>query len=462
MTNNIIILTRYKNIILVFVMLFSCFNSSGQIGIFKKKKDEEKQYKKDEIIKTTSLPDTIKNVSNLKKKSYNVALLLPFYLDSLDQFPIQKEEFEYEHVLEEEKEPDNYRIEIIEEITDRVKIYSKSYVAVSFYEGMMIALDSLQKLGFNCKLKVYDTHNDTQEVKIIRSKLIKDSLDLIIGPVYNSSLNLISDFAKNYKIPMVSPLGTNPEFLKENPFFIMANPSIHVQSDFIARFVYEKYRKENVLMIIEESIGLSKTASIFRKSFNELNKNTVSNDPNKPTKPFIKEINFSDLNKKSLLFSLSDTLDNILVVPSLNEAYISKLLNYLDSKQIKNITIVGLPDWSKFETIESGLLEKFNVHLPSSYFIDSESSQVKNFRLKYRNTFNTEPNKFAFQGYDVAFFYLCGMLTYGNGLIDNIRKLKLQGLHNNYNHTSLGIKYGHENSSVYVLKFQDYQFKRIK
>lgn len=447
----------FKLFILSFVIILSSFDTSGQIGIFKKKKEDEKQLKSEEIKKTLVLPDTVNRINHLKKKSYNIALLLPFYLDSLNFFTSKKKEFEYEQITDEEEQ----EIEIIEDITDRIKIYPKSRMSISFYEGMLIALDSLQKLGFNCKLIVYDTGNDTNEVKFIRSKLIKDSLDLIIGPVYNSSIKLMTDFAKNYKIPIVSPLGTNPEHLKENPYFILAKPSPQTQFEFIAHFVYKKHKHDNILMIIYDKAIETKVTGNFKKSFNVLNKTNFSNDPQKIIKPFFKEVYYSDNDKRSLLSALSDTMKNILIVPSVNEAHVGKLLNYLDSKPNKQITIIGLPDWAKFETIESDKLEKFNVHLPSSYFINPELQEVKNFRIKYRNAYNTEPNKYAYQGYDVGLFYFYGLLTYGNGFIDNIEKLKIQGLHNYYNHTSLGIKFGHENSSVFILKFQDYKFIKV-
>ena len=56
---------------------------------------------------------------------------------------------------------------------------------------------------------------------------------------------------------------------------------------------------------------------------------------------------------------------------------------------------------------------KTNLHVSLTYYIDYNDQRVKNLLLKYRALFNTEPTQFAFQGYDVAKYFLGLCAKYG-------------------------------------------------
>ena len=47
-------------------------------------------------------------------------------------------------------------------------------------------------------------------------------MDLIIGPVYNSTLRTAAPFSKQKRIPLISPLSPADQLVVEHPYFIMA------------------------------------------------------------------------------------------------------------------------------------------------------------------------------------------------------------------------------------------------
>ena len=63
------------------------------------------------------------------------------------------------------------------------------------------------------------------------------------------------------------------------------------------------------------------------------------------------------------------------------------------------------------------------------YYIDYDDPRVKSFLLKYRALYNTEPTQFAFQGYDMASYFIDLCSRYGErwaAKLDKAEKSMLQ------------------------------------
>ena len=152
----------------------------------------ERPIKKNNIAKTiksiesdTSSKNTNNThfqISNIHKfeqdtTKIKVALLIPFYLDFNDSLKL------------------NNKI-----------IYSKSKVAVDFYFGFQLAIDSLTQLGYIIDLMVLDVPNDSVFESILSANILYDR-EYIFGPLY---IRQFEELAKFYgydtKKKLISPL----------------------------------------------------------------------------------------------------------------------------------------------------------------------------------------------------------------------------------------------------------------
>jgi ABC-type branched-subunit amino acid transport system substrate-binding protein len=102
-------------------------------------------------------------------------------------------------------------------------LIGKSFI--EFYEGFLLALDTLREQGYSVSLHVYDTEKDTLKVKKIIQQLYQIQPDLIIGPVYSEDVKLVGEFARNQGINLVSPLSTRIELVTDNPHVIQVVPT---------------------------------------------------------------------------------------------------------------------------------------------------------------------------------------------------------------------------------------------
>ena len=73
-------------------------------------------------------------------------------------------------------------------------------------------------MGLNINLHPYDIEQDTIEIsKLIMTGKLAD-MDLIIGPVYSHNLCIVSAYARDLGIPVVSPVPLfNNSALVKNP-----------------------------------------------------------------------------------------------------------------------------------------------------------------------------------------------------------------------------------------------------
>ena len=78
-----------------------------------------------------------------------------------------------------------------------------------------------------------------------------------------------------------------------------------------------------------------------------------------------------------------------------------------------NVTLYGPSKIRSFETIEVENFHKTNLHVSLTYYIDYNDQRVKNMLMKYRALFNAEPTQFAYQGYDIASYFIELCSKYG-------------------------------------------------
>ena len=124
---------------------------------------------------------------------------------------------------------------------------------MEMYQGILLAADTFRSLGLNINLHTYDIKSDTIEItKLIKSGKLAD-MDLIIGPVYSHNLSIVSAYARNLGIPVVSPVPLmNNSALIKNPTLFMASSSLEIAQKALAKKISEYY-DHNIVFIHADS-----------------------------------------------------------------------------------------------------------------------------------------------------------------------------------------------------------------
>jgi LysM repeat protein/ABC-type branched-subunit amino acid transport system substrate-binding protein len=389
-------------------------------------------------------PAGITAVNNLKG-TFNLALLLPLYFE--------------ENAVRTETDSSIAKGKPVYKILNRPEewIYPGSLGFLELYEGVLIAADTLRSLGLNINLHVYDIKSDTVIVtRLLESDALKD-MDLIIGPVYSNNLSLVASYADKYEIPVVSPVplqNNNP--LNNNPYLFMANPSLEVAQETIAKRLCN-FRDNNFIFIHSDSMHINPDIDSFKnKIFRELTK----------------KIPYEEIKFKEFIFHTRSTYDkdsinrlehalsyqdkNFVILASEDPAVMIECISDLVTLSKKfDIKLMGYPAMRGLDNIDQNYYFDLGIELYSPYWIDYNLRDVKNFNSSFRNKFDTEPfeSSFAWEGYDITYYFLSGLALHGKKFISS------PGMHNpDLLQTSFQFRRkaegsGFENQKLYLIKF---------
>ncbi len=284
-------------------------------------------------------------------------------------------------------------------VDDSLKPSARSISFLTFYQGVLMAVDQLSKTGLKTKLYVYDTGKQAATIQALIKKPEFLSLDLLIGPVYPEEQRVISELSAKNRIPMVSPLSADDKFTKTNPYYFQVNPVRKLRLEATADYLSKEFPKEKIIFL-ETANGSAETKLIM----DELARREA---PRGASKGLIRTYNIWSNGTDGLEPQLQTEKPNIIVMAELNEVNVSIAMNRLARLSNKYpIILVGIQEFAKMQSIEIENLHKVNLRFLSTYFVDYTLSSVTTFVENFKAEFGTEPSLFAFQGYDVTISFL--------------------------------------------------------
>ena len=86
---------------------------------------------------------------------------------------------------------------------------------VEYYRGVLMACDSLKKLGISVNVHAWNTPEDKEISSVLRDPNAK-RCDFIIGPLYSKQMAQLSDFVSQHDIKLVIPFSINASELTTN------------------------------------------------------------------------------------------------------------------------------------------------------------------------------------------------------------------------------------------------------
>lgn len=326
-----------------------------------------------------------------------------------------------------------------------------------FYCGALLAARDMGMEGVNVNLNVKDISGaNTFDRDFFNSN------DIIIGPVAPSDIASVFTSAANagVKVPyIISPLDPKASSLLASHCSLIQVPSPHsAQYRELTAWITEEFAADDKLIVISEKTT-SPAANVkqLKKAIAE------SGLP-------AKEISYNILEGRKIIDNLREQMSkegtSRIIIASESEAFVNDVLRNLNLliHESYDIVLYGLSRFRAFDTIEVENFHNTNMRVCLPYFIDYESPAVMEFVKKYRALFKTEPTQFAFQGYDVAKYFMKAYSEYGDGWIDGITEGRTDMLQasfdfrdNNQNGN------GYENNAVRrVVYGPDYSIRVLK
>ena len=381
------------------------------------------------------------------QKEFNIALFLPLFL--ADNSPASPPDTS---MVKDENGRFRYK-------DGRYWIHPRSANALEFYQGALLAIDSLKKQGLIPKVSIFDTMRDTVKMaQLLRSPAMRN-MDLMIGPFSTEMVNQVRSFARENRIVYISPTAINAASIKANPYLMQVNAGeIHAVGpmvDFISKqqhihvtLIGNKRESDQTLF----NAYLNKLRSVFADSSLTI-RQMRSDSLQQPTR------------------YLKKNRTNIVIIPASDEVFVNVVTGQLNvATHGYTINLFGLASWTKFMNLDMEYLYAMEFRYATAFYIDYKKQDVQKFLQKYRKTYFTEPTmltglgeissnayQHAFLGYDVTFYFMSALKKYGKGFGQCIQDFRLPMLQSDFHFEKTDPYSGYINTHIDIYKYsKDY------
>ena len=396
------------------------------------KTEQEPEKETTTVIGSTDkmeIPDYISEVVMPADPFVKVALLLPF---SAKEYPV-------------------FVDTLVEKIP--VQISARSEQFISFYEGVLLAVDSLKNQGYKVNLRVFDTERSAEKMYSMVDDIDRFHPDLIIGPVYGSVYKALMDDLTNKNIPVIYPLSSRSEEFGVYPDFIQVNPSMKALTVAMSDWLREEAKEANLVCLNltgnEANHSDLEDIRLFREYMHGIG-----------------NMNFYDWNTSTvpldgLRLQLLPDRENIIILPTMKEAEVSKILPVLSAlTDGYRITVVGFPEWQAFTSVDHETYFKLNTKIFTYSYVDNTTEPAKQFALKYRKYFYTEPNNLAYKAFDMSLYFIELAAKYRDRTLDALEFYPRNGDFSRFYFQKMEGQAGKENHGFYIVNFgSDYRLK---
>ena len=394
-------------------------------------------------------PECVAAPENANRR-YKVALMVPLYLNDVSGLDMSKENLPKLH-----------------------KARSLSFL--QFYEGFIMAVEAMEEKGLKLDLTVIDVTDNVSTAETALSQIRGKDLDLIVGPFFSKSFAVIEDYAKANNIVVVNPLSTRASVVIDNPNVVKVKPGELGQILTISSLVKNYYFDSNVFMLSREkpsdsafltqlehhlNLAINEEVTVSGDDFLQFARNesqrlemgnrmvatvdvegqvySVNDFESGSTERVVlanhvRRYKYNSENIGKLKSQLSGVRNNLIVAYGDDNVFATQILNSLAKETERYpITLVAAPDWTKFEKLLVDNLLQMNAIYLDDGFVDYNSDAAKRFVTHFRRKYAAEPESYAFEGYDMATFFLTALMRYGDDMLDCLNCCNVPLLHTHY------------------------------
>lgn len=279
---------------------------------------------------------------------------------------------------------------------------------VEYYRGVLMACDSVKKLGISVDVHAWNTPEDWD----IRQTLLDEhaaKCDLIIGPLYSKQMDALSNFVEKHNIQLVIPFSINAPQLTSNRNIFQVWQSPQEINDASVNLFVNQFRDFHTV-IIDCNDSTSKKGPFTAGVRRQLEQRGLAYSV---TSLKSGEENFSK--------AFSRTKSNVVILNTARSQELGVAFSKLNGLKVVNpelnITMFGYAEWLMYTKAYLENFYKYNTYIPSTFNYNPLSQATQRIEQKYRWNFHTDMQnrlpRLAITGFDQAYFFLRGLHKYG-------------------------------------------------
>ena len=321
---------------------------------------------------------------------------------------------------------------------------------VEYYEGFLMALDSLKEGGVSVDLYTYDSGNTQASVKQILNKPEMAGMDIIFGPAHTDQVKPMSDFAQKNNIRLVIPFTSKSDEVFNNPSVYQINtPQSYLYSEVYEHFL-RKFSGANIIFL-DAATGDEDKAEFIKGMKDELQSKQMT----------FKELKGEMINPDGLKLVVDSLRENVVIPTSGKNIALIKILPQLVVTTREhpnyNMKLFGYPEWQTYTNDHLASFYEMDTYFYSSFYTNNLFPAAIQFTQAFRKWYskdmaNTYP-KYGMLGFDTAFFFLQGLHRYGSNMEDNMNQMQITPIQTGFKFDRVNNWGGFINRKVFFVHF---------
>lgn len=321
---------------------------------------------------------------------------------------------------------------------------------LEFYEGIQMAIDSLQKEGVSLDVHVYDTRSKKSSAAAVVTSRQFEGTDLIIGHVSANEAKLLAEIAARDNIPFINVNYPNDAGVTNNPNYVVLNSTIDTHFSSLYKFLQRNFATSEIVVFTRKGTQEERLRGYLKQ-----NEQRTSSVPLK-MKYVTLENNFST---RDLVKHLDSNISNIALAASLDSRFGQHLAHQLALlNETYSVTLFGMPTWDSYDFTKPEY-KNLEIFYSTPFYVPETNKAYISIDSTFRSTYYSRPTDMVFRGFESMYRFSHLLKTHGKNMGSSLSD-KRYNVYTDYdiqpvlNPKTMTLDY-FENKKIYFLKMVD-------
>ena len=336
-------------------------------------------------------------------------------------------------------------------MTGETSVRDEQTRMVEYYEGLLMAVDSLKRQGVSIDLHTFDTKGRNATINQILARKEMKSMDIIFGPSHTKNVPTLAAFADKHNIRLVVPFAPKVEEVFNNPQIYQVNtPQSYLYSEVYEHFI-RKFR-DHTIVFLNANNGDQEKFEFINGMKNELSDNGIQ---------FTDLVLGDEVDPNEVIVKMDTLNQNIFIPTSGKNTALVKLLPRLTQVLHEHphfqMQLFGYPEWQTYTQDHLASFYELDTYFYSSFYTNNLFSEAIQFTNAYRRWYSKDMAnifpKYGMLGFDTGYFFLKGLATQGNKLEENLNQVNVVPIQTGFKFERVNNWGGFINRKVFFVHF---------
>jgi hypothetical protein len=300
--------------------------------------------------------------------------------------------------------------------------------ALEMYEGMLLALDSLdERTGRQVLVKVFDNRGDTLTTRKLLTELEEFHPDAVLTESTTSPAQILAAWGEKNGVVTFIPKNPLEDLVQKRQYAFLVNPSLSTHGRVLAEFAMKQDHRTRMGHFTDKTLMCKRFCNGWKAACDSAGHASTEYEicPNYRDCP-------TQGGSKASAASSNDAV----FLPLGSEEHLGIILSAFYRSSAKNtLNIYGHPDWEQFNALDSELKTDLRLTYSTFYYDKNDSLSFEAFRYQTILEYNCAPTQNMVVGYDMMAYLLTVAKDAGSTvpLADAIRRAPVyHGLHQDF------------------------------